>query len=276
MDGPGYIYNSQVDATGSSVNLGNSTLQITTPNNYTPQLGEVETVISNQTGHAVTGTFNGLPQGAITTVDGVHYQISYAAGSSGQDVTLTVVNVVPNPTVASVMPMDVTSSVRATLSILGADPTAQNDSGLTYTWSVALAPSGAKPVKFSANGTNSAKNATARFQKAGTYQLQCTIANSSGGLVTQSVTITIKQRTTSLHLIPHVQTVATGGQVQYSGVALDQFKHPMPTNAISYVVKTGDGTIDSNGLFTAGDMMGHVVIQITVNDLTGTVGATIV
>jgi autotransporter-associated beta strand protein len=267
--------NGELIASGPNINLAGATLEISPASEFTPALGDVITLVSNLTGHAVTGTFAGLPQGAITTVDGVHYQVSYDAGESGHDVTLTVVNQGPAPTVVSVMSAVSTNSSRPTLSILGEDPDTENDSDLTYTWTVAHAPSGAKAVKFSENGTNAAKNATARFQKAGTYHLLCTVNNGDGGTVTQLVSVTIKQVATSLRLAPHKDQITAGTTVQYSGVVLDQFKHAMPTTSISYAVNTGNGTIDDAGLFTAGEDPGHVVIQMTVNGLTGTVGATV-
>jgi fibronectin-binding autotransporter adhesin len=275
-DGESGEIDGELTVNGGTIDLTGANLTLDTQGGFAPALGDVITLISNQTGSAVTGRFNGLAQGAIATFGGVNYQISYDGGQSGQDVTLTVVNPVTNPTVVSVMPTDDTSSARATLSILGEDPNTQNDSDLTYTWSVSHAPSGAKAVKFSENGTNAAKAATARFQKAGTYHLLCTISNGDGGTVAQMVSVTIKQLATSLRLTPHVQTIAAGTTRQYSGVVLDQFKHAMPTSSITYAVKTGAGRIDDAGLFTAGEDPGHVVIEMTVNGLTGTVGATVV
>ena len=81
-------------ATGvsTSINLTGSTLAFSLQGNATPAIGDVITLISNQTGNAITGTFNGLPEGATAAFGGVNYQVSYIGGSSGHDVTLTVVN----------------------------------------------------------------------------------------------------------------------------------------------------------------------------------------
>ncbi len=262
----------KLTATGPSVSLTGCALEIF-PESFAPSVGTVYTVISNGTGSAVTGTFTGLPQGATTEADGVYYQISYDGGESGHDVTLTAVNA--PPTVVSVMPAATTTSQTA-LSIIGADPGTDNDSDLTYTWSVAHAPSGAKPVTFGTNGTNAAQSSSAVFHKAGTYHLLCTIASTDGEFTTQLVSVRVNQVATKLELAPHKKVMAAGAKVQYSGVVLDQFKHAIATTSISYAVETGAGTISDAGLFTAGEDPGHVVIKITVDGLTGTLGATIV
>jgi hypothetical protein len=137
-------------------------------------------------------------------------------------------------------------------------------------------PSGAKAVKFSENGTNTAKVATARFQRAGTYHLLCTISNGAGGTTTQLVSITIKQIATSLRLTPHARIIAASDTLQYGATAMDQFGQEMRTTpTTAYAVNSGDGTIGEDGLFTAGLDQSHVVIQITDDGLIGTVGATI-
>ncbi len=79
-------------ASGSSVDLTGSTLDVYIPNPFTPPIGRHITLIYNQTGSPVTGTFAGLPEGAVKTIGGVSYRVSYAGGTSQQDVTLTVVS----------------------------------------------------------------------------------------------------------------------------------------------------------------------------------------
>ena len=47
------------------------------------------TIINNQGGTAVSGTFLDLPEGAETMISGQPYQISYHGGTDGDDVVLT-------------------------------------------------------------------------------------------------------------------------------------------------------------------------------------------
>jgi hypothetical protein len=76
-----------LDVAGGSIDLTSARLGVGDAPANLPA-GTVLTLISNQTGRAVTGTFVGLPEGALVN-DG-EYQISYAGGASGRDVTLTV------------------------------------------------------------------------------------------------------------------------------------------------------------------------------------------
>lgn len=77
----------QLNVTGT-VTLGNATLLVTgtgVPDN------SVLTIINNDGTDAVSGTFNGLPQGSLITVGATVYRISYVGGTNANDVTLTAV-----------------------------------------------------------------------------------------------------------------------------------------------------------------------------------------
>ena len=79
----------QLNVVGS-VNLGGATLSLSlgfVPVGYTSFV-----IINNDGGDPVIGTFNGLAEGAITSVSGVQMQISYVGGD-GNDVTLTTIGV---------------------------------------------------------------------------------------------------------------------------------------------------------------------------------------
>jgi autotransporter-associated beta strand protein len=82
MPGIGY---DQLAANGP-VSLGGATLSPSL--GFSPSAGQVFTIISNGGGGAVSGTFAGLPEGAVFPVGGVPMRISYGGG---HDVTLTVV-----------------------------------------------------------------------------------------------------------------------------------------------------------------------------------------
>lgn len=82
----------QLNVTGT-VNLGSSTaLNVSHWNGYRPAVGDSFTIINNDGADAVTGTFQGLAEGATITVDNVVYKISYVGGT-GNDVVLTVSSV---------------------------------------------------------------------------------------------------------------------------------------------------------------------------------------
>jgi rhamnogalacturonan endolyase len=88
------------------------------------------------------------------------------------------------PTIArSAAAAEATTVPSIALSVLGADD--GGESGLRYTWA---AISGAG-VSFTANGTNAAKDTTARFLLPGTYTLRVTITDAAGLTATSDVTV---------------------------------------------------------------------------------------
>jgi autotransporter-associated beta strand protein len=96
--GPRGDYNADVDSTAATADevsaLGitiNSRARISIDDlgNGTLTPGTVFTIISNTGTAPIAGTFNDLPDGAILTVNGNNFQVSYAGGD-GNDLTLTV------------------------------------------------------------------------------------------------------------------------------------------------------------------------------------------
>jgi len=138
----------QLNVTGT-VSLGNATLNVTL--GFTPSNGDSFTIINNDGSDAVTGTFNGLAEGASFMVSGMNFVISYAGGS-GNDVVLTVQNDITGPTATIVVAgtsliVEETSLVTITFSeavtgFTNADLTvangslsavSSNDGGVTFT-----------------------------------------------------------------------------------------------------------------------------------------------
>ena len=77
----------QLQITGS-ISLDEASLQVTL--GFTPAVGQQFTLIDNQSGSPINGTFTGLAEGAIFQVDNVYFRISYLGGD-GNDVVLTCV-----------------------------------------------------------------------------------------------------------------------------------------------------------------------------------------
>jgi hypothetical protein len=87
----------QLNVTGT-VSLGNATLSLT-PLSFTPSAGQTFVIINNDDTDAVTGTFNGLPNGATIPNflgSALNATITYTGGD-GNDVVLTVVAPVLTP-----------------------------------------------------------------------------------------------------------------------------------------------------------------------------------
>jgi hypothetical protein len=87
---PGVGGYSQV-VVGGAVNLGGAFLQLTLSPSFTPSQGQAFTLVKNNGGSGVVGQFSGLGQDALITLGSYQFQISYAGGTSGQDVVLTCV-----------------------------------------------------------------------------------------------------------------------------------------------------------------------------------------
>ncbi len=81
------------------VQIQNAPLKVSA--GFTPGLGTSFTIIDNDGGDPVLGTFSGLPEGALFGVNGVALQISYAGGT-GNDIVLTRV-ATPAPKILSII-----------------------------------------------------------------------------------------------------------------------------------------------------------------------------
>ena len=77
------------------VSLGNMTLTLGFPENFSVPIGTTFTLIDNDGIDPVSGTFVGLPEGALITTSNQLFRVSYVGGT-GNDVTLTFVFSVPD------------------------------------------------------------------------------------------------------------------------------------------------------------------------------------
>src|SRR5262249_736208 len=88
-------------AVTGTVDLGSSTLSVVP--HFTPSPGDTFNIVSNDGGSAVTGTFNGLPEGASFSAGGFTFGITYVGGS-GNDVNLVAGGIVtPSPTLTGTL-----------------------------------------------------------------------------------------------------------------------------------------------------------------------------
>jgi autotransporter-associated beta strand protein len=81
-------YDQTVVESGGTITLAGATLDVSLVNGFTPSVGNAFTIINNETGNPVSGTFAGLAQGATFEADNTWFQISYDGGASN-DVTVT-------------------------------------------------------------------------------------------------------------------------------------------------------------------------------------------
>jgi hypothetical protein len=159
------------------------------------------------------------------------------------------------------------SGTSTTLSVLGSD--ASGESTLTYTWS--STPAG---PTFSANGTNAAKNTTVTFNAAGNYTLTASIADSSNRTVTSATTVTVVETLSTIAVRPANPTLGWSGSMSFAPLGTDQFGISMASPAVSWTA-SGDGSIASNGSFTAGNSNGSATVTATAGGVSGSTTVTV-
>jgi len=214
---------------------------------------------------AITRWTNALTYGTwpnpITTVRGNAYRYCIYAEDVGSGSN-------PPPTLvtpASASPNLVTGTATS-LSVLGADD--GGEANLSYTWATTGAPPA--PVTFSFNGTNSAKNTIAIFTKAGSYSFQVTIKDQGGMAVTNNVAVMVNQTLTAISVSPASVSVVTGATQQFSATAMDQFAAALIVQPTFTWSVNGGGTINNNGLFSAGNTIGGpFTVTATSSDISG-------
>jgi hypothetical protein len=99
------------------VNLGNCALETAFIFNPIAAAGNNFTIIGNDGGDPVGGTFAGLPEGAVFWRSGIRWQISYSGGT-GNDVVLSLLELAP-PEITSV---EITQSVNVLFRLDGTAP----------------------------------------------------------------------------------------------------------------------------------------------------------
>ncbi len=217
-------------------------------------------------------TVGSITSGGLLTVQSSNGSGTVTATVGGVIGTSSVTVTDPAPTVATpaaANPSPVTAETTG-LSVLGADD--EGEPTLTYTWATTGTPPA--PVNFSVNGTNGAKNTTAMFTEAGTYDFTVTITNTSGLSVTSSVSVTVQQTLSSIGVSPNTAAMAPNGTQQFSATAYDQFgvaMSPQPTFSWTSSV----GSIDSSGLLTAQSSNGSGTVTATVGGVIGTSSVTV-
>lgn len=96
-----------------TVNIANSTLAPTL--NFTPAPGQSFNIISTSGGGSINGTFNGLPQGAVLTVGGKPFIVSYSA--TGVTLTYAGPALMTEPKITNFSMTPISGSLPATVHI---------------------------------------------------------------------------------------------------------------------------------------------------------------
>ncbi len=251
----------QVAASGA-VSLNGANLQVAL--GYTPSIGQQFTLIQNTSGAAVSGTFNGLPEGSLLVVGDVAFRISYVGGASGQDVVLTVQGYYPPTAVTATGGFSFTatagtsSSVQTVATFTDSSPNKLLDYSATVDWgdnttSTATIANGG----IVQSGNTFYVNVGHNYAEAGADTITTVIAHE--GLDSNSVTstatvnkadqsITFTAPTSPITFVPN-QTVNLSASGGASGNSV----------VFSIASSTGSGTISGNTLTVTG--AGSIVLD---------------
>jgi fibronectin-binding autotransporter adhesin len=86
-----------------SINLTGMSLNLSV--GYLPMTGSTYTLLVNDGGDPVVGTFNGLPEGAVFSINGHPFRITYKAGAGGNDVMIRFIGTgTPGPEITALVP----------------------------------------------------------------------------------------------------------------------------------------------------------------------------
>ena len=144
------------------------------------------------------------------------------------------------------------------------------DAALTYTWTVN--DEFTHPVQFSVNGSAAARTTTATFQKAGFYLFTVTVRDGAGLTTSSQVEVEVAQTLTSITVTPAAVSVDTGRTQAFTATARDQFGEALVSQPAAFDWSVGGGgTMDADGVFTAGDTPGG---PYTVTAASGAVSGT--
>ncbi len=216
------------------------------------------TVLSNFDIYAVTGARYKALVREFTTIANTSGNIVITlttvtdnASICGIEIVAAAPNDAPSIATAASASPKIVSSTTTVLSVLGADD--NGEANLTYTWAAKVTPDAT--VTFSANGSNAAKTTTATFTKAGNYTFQVTVKDAGNLTVTDTVTVAVNQVASGIAISPASVTLDTLASRQFAATVTDQFANAVASTPITWSA-SGNGTITTGGLFTAGKSSG--------------------
>ena len=217
-----------------------------------------------------SGHFSGSPPNLIYTPDpnfnGMDsFIFAVSDGIVFSDPVMAWIDIIPIPELGIVTPASATpnpvTGTSTQLSVTASD--ISGESNLTYTWQLLSGPAA---VSLQGNGTNAAKNLVARFSKAGSYQLQVTVADAQNHTLTSSVGVTVQLAAKSVTVSPMSVIIPPGATQQFIASVVDQFDNPL----INSVTWSGAG-VDQNGLFSAGSSSaGPITVTASRDGKSGT------
>ncbi|MFN8709592.1 MAG: Ig-like domain-containing protein, partial [Planctomyces sp.] len=168
----------QLNVTGTVAVGGN--LNVSVENGFTPAIGDVFTILTNDGTDPISGTFNGLPQGGLVNYGGNIFAISYTGGTNGNDITLTAQTVNQFPT-ANAQTVSVNEDGSIAITLTGTDL-----DGDAIAFSIET-----NPTHGTLTGTGAIRTYTPNPNFNGTDSFVFRVTDTPGGFGTATVSITV-------------------------------------------------------------------------------------
>ena len=177
---------------------------------------------------------------------------NFSATGGGSPPTITLVSATP-----SSVP---NSSSTTTLSVA-----ATGSGPLAYSWD---AVSAAAPVTFSVNDSSNAASTVAGFALPGNYTFRARVTDTNGLSATANTNVTVNAGPGAFVVAPYEVQTAAGQTVAFRADAWDQLGNRISLSPFWSV--SGGGSIDGNGLFSAGIQGGPYFVTATSGTLSAT------
>jgi autotransporter-associated beta strand protein len=236
--GTGY---DQLNVTGT-VNLGGATLAAT--GTITPAGPTSLLLINNDGTDAVTGTFNGLAEGATVTINGGNFRISYVGGT-GNDVVLISTNSAPTAIALSNSSLAENAGANA---VVGTLSTTDPDAGDTFTYTLVTGTGSTDNGLFNISGGQLRANASFDFEAGSSYTVRVRSTDAGGLFAEQAFAITI----TNVNETPTAIALSNSSLAENAGanavVGTLSTTDPDAGDTFTYTLVSGTGSTD-NGLF---------------------------
>ncbi len=174
----------QLDVTGT-VDLGSATLSVSL--GFAPTSGDTFNIINNDGSEAITGTFNGLAEGATFTIGADAFQISYLGGT-GNDVVLTYdPNTSPTDIALSNSSVNQSAGAGATVGTLS---TTDPDGSDSHTYSLVSGTGDTDNALFTLVG-DTLKTAGSDTPPAGAYSVRIRTDDGRSGTYEEAFAVTV-------------------------------------------------------------------------------------
>ena len=230
----GTQYDQTVIPAGGSVALGDATLNISLLNGFLPTVGQQFTIIKNQSGSSVVGTFS---QGSMLSVNGFIFGINYAGGT-GHDVVLTV--------------------LAETTTVLSAVTTARRRTGFLTVWPIRHLDSHGD----SRRARSGTPGGTVIFEDGSTVLGTVPLSQGSASLTTSTLAVgmhtitadfngndgwqnSVESLTQTVNRAPTTTAIVSSPSTPVSGQSINFHGHRQPDRA-------GPGHADGHGCFLRG------------------------